>query len=228
MSIGKFKIKDLAQLLATTEGKESIQRRVELMDLTRSVFRSQYFDTEEDFSRDDVNFSGVSEILYIIFMLISADTGYPITRLFGVSPGGMNATGESDMRNYYDAVRSEQIAVLLPILLRLVRIISQWLNIEEPYIEFIPLQSMNEKERADLDKQKADTEQIEANTYKSYIDAGVLEPHEVRWLKFGDTLDNIPVPEDMMPAVETVQEDLLPDREEEEGKDHEEDPEGEE
>jgi phage-related protein (TIGR01555 family) len=208
MSIGKFKVKDLAMMLASPEGKEAVQRRVELMDLTRSVFRSQYFDTEEDFSRDNVNFTGVPEILYIIFMLISADTGYPITRLFGVSPGGMNATGESDMRNYYDMVRSEQTAMLQPILLRLVRIISQWLKLEEPYLDFVPLQTMNEKERADLNRQKADTEQVEANTYQIYLNAGVLEPHEVRWLKFGDTLDTIPVPEDMMPVVEPAQEDL--------------------
>jgi phage-related protein (TIGR01555 family) len=207
MSIGKFKIKDLAQLLSTNEGKEAITRRVELMDLTRSVFRSQYFDSEEDYSRDTVSFTGIPEILYIIFMLIAADTGYPITRLFGVSPAGMNSTGESDMRNYYDAVRAEQTAILYPVILRLVRIISEWQGIEEPYIEFIPLQTMNEKERAELDKQKADTEQVKATTYKTYIDSGILEPYEARWLEFGETLKNIPVPEeDTLPPVETMPE----------------------
>jgi phage-related protein (TIGR01555 family) len=144
-------------------------------------------------------------------MLVSADTGYPITRLFGVSPGGMNATGESDMRNYYDAVRSEQAAVLQPVLLRLARIISLWLGIEEPYIEFVPLQTMNEKERADLDRQKADTERTEADTYKAYIDMGALEPYEARFLKFGNTLDNIPVPADFeLPPVETAPDDDQP------------------
>jgi phage-related protein (TIGR01555 family) len=108
MSVGKYKIKDLAMLLSAPEGKASIQRRVELMDLTRSAFRSQYLDSGEEYSRDSVSFQGIPEVLYIIFMLLSTDTGYPITRLFGVSPGGMNATGKSDMRNYYDGVRSLQ------------------------------------------------------------------------------------------------------------------------
>jgi len=211
MSVGKFKIKDLAMMLSSNEGKEAIQRRVELMDLTRSVFRSQYIDTEEDFTRDSVNFSGIPEILYIVFMLIASDTSYPITRLFGVSPAGMNSTGESDMRNYYDAVRSDQELILQPILLRLVRIISQWKGIEEPYIEFIPLQTMNEKERAEVDKIKADTEQVKASTYKTYIEAGILEDYEARYLQFGDTLDNIPVPEeDMLPPVETIEEEPPP------------------
>jgi phage-related protein (TIGR01555 family) len=207
MSVGKYKVKDLSMLLASPEGKAAIQRRVEVMDLTRSAFRSQYLDTEEEFSRDTVNFTGIPQILYIIFMLLSADTGYPLTRLFGISPAGMNATGESDMRNYYDNVRSVQSTDLKPLLLRLLRIISEWQKIPEPYIKFFPLQAMNDKEQADLEKQKADTGTAEADTYKTYIDMGVLEPYEVRFLKFGNTLDDIPVPKDLeLPPVETVEE----------------------
>lgn len=203
LGVGKYKVKDLAQLLATPEGEDAIKRRVELMDLVKSTFHSMYFDTDEDYVRDQVSFQGVPEILHILFMLISADTGYPMTRLFGMSPAGMNATGESDMNNYYDMVRSLQVSELQPVLLRLVRIISQWQGLEEPYIEFRPLETMNEKEQADLEKQRADTGKVEADTYKAYIDAGVLEPYEVRFLKYGNTLDNIPVPEDLkMPPVE--------------------------
>ena len=100
-------------------------------------------------------------------------------------------------------VRSLQVSELQPVLLRLVRIISQWQGLEEPYIEFRPLETMNEKEQADLEKQRADTGKVEADTYKTYIDAGVLEPYEVRFLKYGNTLDNIPVPDDLkMPPVE--------------------------
>jgi phage-related protein (TIGR01555 family) len=207
MGVGKFKFKDLAMLLSSPEGKEILMRRVEVMDLTRSSFRSQFFDSEEDFSRDVVNFTGIPEVLYILFMLIAADTGYPITRLFGVSPGGMNSTGESDMRNYYDGVRSVQTAEILPMVLRLVRIISEWQGIPEPYINFLPLETMNEKEQAEVDKLVADKDKIEAETYKEYINMGVLEPYEVRHLKFGNTLDDIPVPkEEELPEVETLPE----------------------
>jgi phage-related protein (TIGR01555 family) len=218
MSVGKYKVKNLAMMLASAEGEAAIKRRVELMDLTRSVFRSMYLDAgdeggkgAEDFVRDAVNFTGIPEILHIIFMLLSADTGYPITRLFGVSPGGMNATGESDMRNYYDTVRSLQSTELKPILLRLLRVISEWRKIPEPYVKFPPLETMNEKQRADLKKQEADAEALEASTYKTYVEMGVLESYEVRFLKFGNTLDNIPVPKDLeLPPVETAPEDEPP------------------
>lgn len=203
LGVGKYKIKDLAQLLSSEDGAASIKRRVELMDLVKSTFHSMYLDNEEEFVRDNISFAGVPEILHILFMLISADTGYPMTRLFGMSPAGMNATGESDMNNYYDMVRSLQVSELQPVLLRLVRIISLWKGIEEPYIKFRPLETMNEKEEADLEKQKADREKVEADTYKAYIDAGVLEPYEVRFLKYGNTLDGIPVPKDLdMPPVQ--------------------------
>lgn len=205
LGVGKYKIKDLATLLATPEGEAAIKRRVELTDLVKSTFRSMYMDNEEDYVRDTISFAGVPEILHILFMLISADTGYPMTRLFGMSPAGMNATGESDMNNYYDMVRSLQIAELQPVLLRLVRIIAEWKGLDEPYIEFRPLETMNEKEKADLEKQRADQERVEADTYRAYIEAGVLEPYEVRFLKYGDTLANIPVPEGYgLPPVEEV------------------------
>ena len=225
MSIGKFKFKNLADILASPEGKDILMRRVEAMDLTRSVFRSQFFDVEEDFTRDAVSFQGIPEVLYILFMLVSADTGYPITRLFGVSPAGMNSTGESDMRNYYDGVRSLQNTEAYPIILRIARIVSQWKNIQEPYIEFLPLQTMNEKEEAELEKLKADKEKIEADTYKVYIDMGVLEPYQVKFLKYGTTLDNIPVPKEFeLPPVVTTPAST-PEDEPQEGEDTEGEPE---
>jgi phage-related protein (TIGR01555 family) len=215
MSVGKFKIRDLANLLSSPEGKEAIQRRVEIMDLTRSAFRSQFLDAEEEYSRDAITFTGIPEILYMVFMLISSDTGYPITRLFGVSPAGMNSTGESDMRNYYDGVRSAQTTEAYPMILRIARIISVWKGVPEPYIKFLPLQTMNEKEEAEHEKLKADKDKIEADTFKMYVDMGVLHPYEVRHLKFGNTLDNIPIPEGFeLPPVETQEEEPEADPEE--------------
>ena len=203
-SVGKYKLANLADILSQPDGAELIKKRVEVMDMTRSVFHSMYFDKEDDFYRENVSFAGIPEVLHTLFMVISSCTGYPITRLFGVSPAGMNATGESDMRNYYDKVRSKQAAEAAPILLRLARIISEWKKLPEPYIVWNPLQSLSQKEQAEVDKIEADREQVVAGTYQAWINAGVLEPYEARYLQFGDTLDKIHVPEDMMPPVQSV------------------------
>jgi phage-related protein (TIGR01555 family) len=215
VSVGKYKFKDLADILAMPNGDQMIKKRVELMDLCKSVFRSMYFDAggadgkgAEDFIRDSIQFGGVDAVLYIIMMLVSADTGYPITRLFGVSPAGMNATGESDMRNYYDKVRSRQHRILKPMVLRLVQIISEWKKLPEPYIEFKPLKQLSEKEQVELEKSKAEKDKVVAETYKTYIDMGAMEPYQARFLQFGDSLDKIPVPEEeALPQVETVEDD---------------------
>jgi phage-related protein (TIGR01555 family) len=206
-SIGKYKLGDLAEILSTKDGPDLIKKRVEVMDMTRSMFHAMYFDKEDDFIRDKVDFSGVPEVLYIIFMLIAASTGYPITRLFGVSPAGMNATGESDRTNYYDIVRAAQRKILKPILLRLVKIIAEWQGIDEPYIEFNPLLQLSDLEKATLEKTQADKDGVIAATWKSYLDMGVLNEWEIRYLQFGDSLKDIPdPPEEELPAVETVPE----------------------
>jgi len=205
-SIGKYKLGDLAEILSQPDGEELIKKRVAITDLTRSVFHSMYLDKEDDFIRENVSFAGVSDVLYVIFMLVSSCTQIPITRLFGVSPAGMNATGESDMRNYYDKVRSKQGTDAAPVLLRLVRIISEWKKLPEPYVKWNALQQLSPKEQAEVEKLEADTEQVKASTYQAYINAGMIEPYEARYLQFGDTLDKIPVPEDMLPSVSTLPE----------------------
>jgi phage-related protein (TIGR01555 family) len=209
-SVGKYKLSDLEDILGQDDGDQLIMKRMQVMDLCRSVFHSMYFGPEDDFIRENIQFTGIPDVLHIFFMLISACTGYPITRLFGVSPEGMNATGESDMRNYYDMVRSKQKADAEPILLRIIRIISEWKNLPEPYIKWRPLQSPSPKEQAEIEKLEADTQSQKAATYKAWIDAGIMEPYQARFLEFGEALDKIPVPEEEeLPPVETVPEENL-------------------
>ncbi|MFP3681974.1 DUF1073 domain-containing protein, partial [Pseudomonas sp. SIMBA_041] len=54
---------------------------------------------------------------------ISGASEIPVTRLFGRSPAGMNATGESDLQNYYEVVQQQQESTLGPILDKLLPII---------------------------------------------------------------------------------------------------------
>jgi phage-related protein (TIGR01555 family) len=205
ISVGKQKLGDLEDILSQDDGDQLILKRMQVMDLCRSVFHSMYLGPNDDFIRENIQFTGIPDILHILFMLVSSCTGYPITRLFGVSPGGMNATGESDMRNYYDAVRSDQKAEAEPVLLRIIRIISEWKNLPEPYIKWRPLQSSSPKEQAEIDKFEAEAQAQKAATYKAWIDAGIMEPYQARFLEFGETLDKIPVPEDAdLPPVETL------------------------
>lgn len=191
LTIGKYKYKDLAQIMSSDDGGELVQKRLQAMDLMKSVFHSVLLDTDESFERDTLSFSGVSDVMYQFMMMTSAATGYPMTKLFGISPGGLNSTGEADMYQYYDMVKAKQETELLPIIERLVKIISEWQNIPEPEIVFNPLEQMTEKEQAELEAKKADSEYKKMQTYQGYIDMGIMSPEIVEELEFGDTLQKI-------------------------------------
>lgn len=191
LTIGKYKYRDLADIMASPDGEKLVQNRLQAMDLMKSTFHSVLMDTEDEFMRDTLSFGGVSDVLHQFMMMLSASTGYPMTRLFGVSPAGLNSTGDSDTYQYYDMVRSKQQNELLPILERLVHIVSEWQNVEEPKIEFNPLEQMTEKEQAEIDEKKANTEKTKADTYQMYIDMGIMTPEIVEELEFGDTLKEI-------------------------------------
>lgn len=191
LTIGKYKYKDLAQIMSSDDGGELVQKRLQAMDLMKSVFHSVLLDTDESFERDTLSFSGVSDVMYQFMMMTSAATGYPMTKLFGISPGGLNATGEADMYQYYDMVKAKQETELLPIIERLVKIISEWQNIPEPEIVFNPLEQMTEKEQAELEEKKANTEYRKMETYQGYINMGIMSPEVAEELEFGNTLKEI-------------------------------------
>ena len=191
LTIGKYKYKDLAQIMSSDEGGELVQKRLQAMDLMKSVFHSVLLDTDESFERDTLSFGGVSDVMYQFMMMTSAATGYPMTKLFGISPGGLNSTGEADMYQYYDMVKAKQETELLPIIERLVKIISEWQKIPEPEIVFNPLEQMTEKEQAELEEKKANTEKTKMDTYQGYVDMGIMTPEIVEELEFGDTLKEI-------------------------------------
>ena len=44
--------------------------------------------------------------------ILAALNRTPAVKLLGISPSGFNATGESDIRNYYDYITSQQEKVL--------------------------------------------------------------------------------------------------------------------
>lgn len=191
VAIGKYKFTDLADILAAPDGDKLIQKRLQTMDLTKSVFHSVIMDSNEEYVRDTLSFTGVSDVMYQFFMMICAASNYPMTRLFGISPGGLNSTGDSDTYQYYDTVESKQKTDLLPILNRLIDIYSEWKNIEKPKIVFNPLEQMTEKEEAEVEEKKAQTEKLKADTYQQYIDMGIMSPEVVEELEYGDTLKEI-------------------------------------
>jgi phage-related protein (TIGR01555 family) len=172
-SQGVIKIKDLMHMIAAN--RPALLARMELLDTSRSVARAVLLDAEnEEFTRVSTSFAGLPELLDRIMQRMSAATRIPVTLLMGRSAAGMNATGDSDFRAFYDSVKSEQRDRLEPVLLQIYRLlaIARGEDPEGISIEFHPLWEMSEAERALLEKQDAERD-------SALITSGVLYPEEV-------------------------------------------------
>jgi phage-related protein (TIGR01555 family) len=119
-SQGVFRMKYLLDMLAA--GKEAaIRTRLQAIELGRSVMRSMVIDADgEDFSRIATSFAGLNEVLQAAAQRIAGATGIPLTVLMGVSPAGLNATGASDIRLFYDTIQAKRETELRPLVERAV------------------------------------------------------------------------------------------------------------
>jgi hypothetical protein len=177
-AIGKYTLANLAQILArnTPEAYEQIYNRIESIHYSKSIINAVLLDEKENYTRDSVNVTGLPELIDRAMMNLSAVCGIPVTLLFGRSPAGMNATGESDIRDYYDGVDVKRNNILLPEIQKITNIIGGYVypsTTEKYTITFNSLWEPTRKEQAEIDN-------LEANTYEKWIVNMVLDPEEVR------------------------------------------------
>lgn len=179
-----MKVENLAELIEAGQD-DLIKARLELLDLGRHLINTMMIDAKEDFEKHANSVAGLGDLLDRFAMALSAVTGIPMTLLMGQSPKGLNATGDADIRFWYDSVREEQEATLLKPMNRIVTLAmkasmgpTKGRELAEWQIVFAPLWEPSEKETAETRKTVAETDKI-------YIDAGVLDETEVAISRFG-------------------------------------------
>lgn len=183
-----YKMKNLAALMATQDGEDDVIRRMQLIDMARSLLNTMVIDADgEDYVFQTFQLSGVKDIVDESCNLLSAVTNIPQTVLFGRSPAGENATGEGDLTNYYDYVGQIQELSVTDNLRRLIELIltgyiltGKIEDMPEIDLEPNPLWNMSEKEKAELDSSKAQAELTKAQATQAYVDMQALDPKEVR------------------------------------------------
>lgn len=178
MSQGVLKLDGMLENLQTDFGETEVRKRLELIDMARSILNTIAIDKEDEFKLENMSLSQIPELLDRFGLAVSAASNIPFTLLFGRSPAGMNATGEADLENYYNMVKQMQKRQLKPQLSRLIRLISG--SKEALKLTFLPLWLPSEKEQAETDKLKADAKEKEATTANTYVGMGALDPSEVR------------------------------------------------
>lgn len=160
------KIPNLGSMLSTDQGTDIITKRFTASNMLKSINNTLLLDQNEEHDRKQIAFSGLSDLLMNNMQAVSAAADIPATRLLGTSPKGMNATGESDLRNYYDMLSGKREDDLRPKLDFIDQILwrdALGLVPQDAYYTFNPLWQLTAKEAADLAKTKAETTQIYAN-----------------------------------------------------------------
>lgn len=149
-----LKIPQLRDIVATGgESYEGLIKQIETMRLMQSNEGITVIDGEDDFATHTYTFAGLDNVLLQFGQQLSGALQIPLVRLFGQSPAGLNSTGESDLRTYYDNVAKTQEQRLRRPLTRLIDIMARSLGIQLPSdfsYHFRPLWMLTEAEKADI------------------------------------------------------------------------------
>ncbi|MQV24208.1 DUF1073 domain-containing protein [Sinorhizobium meliloti] len=157
--VNVIRIPDFMQNLGDERYRAKILERYTLAATAKGINGDLLLDKEEEYEQKTANFATLPDVLMSFLQIVSGAADIPATRLLGQSPAGMNATGESDLRNYYDRLQAMQTVEMTPAMARLDEcIIRSALGSRDPdiYYEWAPLWGMSEKEKAEVFKTKAD------------------------------------------------------------------------
>lgn len=102
-------VKGLREIIAA--GGAAQEGLVAMFEMMRALQVNEgltLIDSEDEFTSTAYSFAGLSDMMLQFGQQLSGASGIPLVRLFGQSPAGLSATGESDMRMYYDNINAQQ------------------------------------------------------------------------------------------------------------------------
>lgn len=148
-------IQDLQDLTGTAPGVRNLNKIKDVINQL-STFRAAVIDGEKvDVKSFSSSFGSVPELLMAYLQVLSAASDIPATRFLGQAPGGLNATGDSDLENYYNMLDAFQHERITPQLMRLCDVIGYaeipgWAAERDKLeIEWPPLWNETAKEQAE-------------------------------------------------------------------------------
>lgn len=160
-NVDTMEVANLEQLFSVTSGEA--QRRfwatVQAQSTLKSNFGMQLVNRGDKITNTQYTFTGLSDVHESMCPSLSGASRIPMTKLFGRSPAGMNATGENDLRNYFDYIDTLRESKLAPILRRLLPILAMSELGAVPKdldISFPPLWTPKATEVAEIAKNKAE------------------------------------------------------------------------
>lgn len=152
---------DLTQALAQ---EISFAERLQRFTALRDNFGVKAIGLEEEMEQFDTTLADLDAVIMTQYQLVAAAANVPATKLLGTTPKGFSATGEYEEANYHEMLESLQNQALTPLIERhhLLLIRSEIIpkhggEVFETAVEWEPLDAMTAKEKAEINKMKAET-----------------------------------------------------------------------
>ncbi|KAA0117870.1 DUF1073 domain-containing protein [Methylobacterium sp. P1-11] len=186
-SVSGFKI-NMADLLASDATGATLDNRIALFMNYRDNRNAMVLNkaTASDPAEEFFNVStplGTLDVLQAQTQEhMAAVSGIPLVKLLGISPAGLNASSEGEIRTFYDMIHSYQERFYRPNLQAVLDIIqlSEFGDVDpDIHFSFEPLWSLDDKELAEVRKIEADTDVV-------LVEGGILLPEEARKRIAGD------------------------------------------
>lgn len=157
-----MKMDGMSQVLAVGNEQAQMQlyNTIQGMNAMMNNNSLQILGEGDSYETHQYTFGGIGATYDRFMMDVAGAAETPVTKLFGRSPAGMNATGESDMQNYYDTIEEKQEAELRPVYDKILPImfISTLGGIPDDWdYEFNPIRRPRDDEMADLASKNTDS-----------------------------------------------------------------------
>lgn len=168
MQVDVIQIPNMTGIVSTQAGRERLTRRLSYANQAKSVVNALLMDKEEEWTRmTSPGVAAAPGVIQQYFALAAGAADIPATRMLGQSPAGLNATGDSDIRNYYDKIKAGQENELRSSLERLDQVLirSALGNYDDNIrYEWASLWQMSDLEQAQIAQAKATTFQLDVQT----------------------------------------------------------------
>ncbi len=152
-------IPDLLDMMGSESGKQQLNERIALIASSESTLNATVYrsgtgadDPGEKIDDYQINWSGIPAFMDAIDQRMAAVSGIPFTKIMGRSPAGMNSTGESDERMWWDTIGDGQENETRPCLEQLDPVLIRSAGVAAPdkvWWLWAPLRKPTEKEEAE-------------------------------------------------------------------------------
>lgn len=156
---------------------DDVYARIDVFNRTRSNRGTYAIDKDtEEFGFENVPLTGLDALQNQSLEQLCVVPGIPLVKYTGITPSGLNATADGEIRVFYDEMLSIQEAVFRDPLQQCLEVIqlSEFGEIDPDItFSFVPLWQLSQKEQAEVRKYDAEADAV-------LVEVGAISPQEVR------------------------------------------------